>query len=274
MRCAGSASSAFGAARATARRCARRAGLVAEGNLVARAPGGNAAALRPSRRDAAGRADDRDAGRRAGDPVRSRHLRLVADRTAEVRGRLGRADGPRRPAAEPQGLRGSGRARGRGDRAPLAPGRRSVGGGPAGASPTEPSEAGSTRSRSAPRRGGVRSPLRACHTERMASTATRNLGRLSEIAQVAVRHGFGYFFETHRLTDLLPGRQPKLTPEGLALAARPAPARAARRARPDLRQVRPAALDAARHRPAGHPGRAPVAPGRRASRSRTKTSSA
>jgi ubiquinone biosynthesis protein len=36
--------------------------------------------------------------------------------------------------------------------------------------------------------------------------ATRNLGRLSEIAQVMVRHGFGYFFETHRLTDLLPGR--------------------------------------------------------------------
>jgi ubiquinone biosynthesis protein len=38
----------------------------------------------------------------------------------------------------------------------------------------------------------------------MAPTATRNLGRLSEIAQVAVRHGFGYFFERHRLTDLLP----------------------------------------------------------------------
>jgi ubiquinone biosynthesis protein len=32
----------------------------------------------------------------------------------------------------------------------------------------------------------------------------RNLGRISEIAQVAVRHGFGYFLETHRLTDLLP----------------------------------------------------------------------
>ncbi len=40
----------------------------------------------------------------------------------------------------------------------------------------------------------------------MATTATRNLGRISEIAQVAVKHGFGYFFETHRLTDLLPGR--------------------------------------------------------------------
>jgi ubiquinone biosynthesis protein len=38
----------------------------------------------------------------------------------------------------------------------------------------------------------------------MAPTATRNIGRLSEIAQVAVRHGFGYFFERHRLTDLFP----------------------------------------------------------------------
>jgi len=46
----------------------------------------------------------------------------------------------------------------------------------------------------------------------MASTTTRNLGRMSEIAQVAVKHGFGYFFETHRLTDLLPGK-PRLPPE-------------------------------------------------------------
>jgi ubiquinone biosynthesis protein len=38
----------------------------------------------------------------------------------------------------------------------------------------------------------------------MAQPATRNLGRLSEIAQVAVRHGFGYFFQRHRLTDVLP----------------------------------------------------------------------
>jgi ubiquinone biosynthesis protein len=38
----------------------------------------------------------------------------------------------------------------------------------------------------------------------MARTATRNIGRLSEIAQVAVKHGFGYFFERHRLTDLFP----------------------------------------------------------------------
>jgi ubiquinone biosynthesis protein len=40
----------------------------------------------------------------------------------------------------------------------------------------------------------------------MARPATRNLGRLSEIAQVAVRHGFGYWFDTHRLTDLFPRR--------------------------------------------------------------------
>ena len=41
----------------------------------------------------------------------------------------------------------------------------------------------------------------------MAQPATRNLGRLSEITQVAVRHGFGDFFERHRLTDLLPRRR-------------------------------------------------------------------
>src|SRR5215218_1923660 len=33
-----------------------------------------------------------------------------------------------------------------------------------------------------------------------------NLSRISEIAQVAVRHGFGYFLETHRLRDLVPFR--------------------------------------------------------------------
>ena len=42
-------------------------------------------------------------------------------------------------------------------------------------------------------------------------TQQRNLGRLSEIAQVAVKHGFGYFFERHRLTDLLPWHE-KLAP--------------------------------------------------------------
>jgi len=42
---------------------------------------------------------------------------------------------------------------------------------------------------------------------------TRNLGRLSEIAQVAVKHGFGYFLERHRLTDLLPWHKKVLTAE-------------------------------------------------------------
>jgi ubiquinone biosynthesis protein len=44
-------------------------------------------------------------------------------------------------------------------------------------------------------------------------TTQRNLGRLSEIAQVAVRHGFGYFLEKHKLTDLLPwGQRSPLEP--------------------------------------------------------------
>ena len=34
---------------------------------------------------------------------------------------------------------------------------------------------------------------------------SRNLGRLSEIAQVAARHGFGYFLRRNRLGDLVPG---------------------------------------------------------------------
>ena len=33
----------------------------------------------------------------------------------------------------------------------------------------------------------------------------RSLGRLSEIAQVAVRHGFGYFLRRNRLGDLASG---------------------------------------------------------------------
>src|ERR1700690_1660996 len=46
-----------------------------------------------------------------------------------------------------------------------------------------------------------------CHTDAMATRSTqRNLGRLSEIAQVAAKHGFGYFFETHRVIDRLPFR--------------------------------------------------------------------
>ena len=38
----------------------------------------------------------------------------------------------------------------------------------------------------------------------MASAPPRNLGRLSEIAQVAVKHGFGYFLEAHRIRDVVP----------------------------------------------------------------------
>jgi ubiquinone biosynthesis protein len=48
----------------------------------------------------------------------------------------------------------------------------------------------------------------------MAQPAARNLGRLSEIAQVAVRHGFGYWFDTHRLTDLFPRRGPRVELDG------------------------------------------------------------
>jgi ubiquinone biosynthesis protein len=54
----------------------------------------------------------------------------------------------------------------------------------------------------------------ACHTDDMSQPATRNLGRLSEIAQVAVRHGFGYWFDTHRLTDLFPRRGPRVEEDG------------------------------------------------------------
>jgi hypothetical protein len=55
----------------------------------------------------------------------------------------------------------------------------------------------------------------------MAQPATRNLGRLSEIAQVAVRHGFGYWFDTHRLTDLFPRRGGRVELDG-ALVEMPA----------------------------------------------------
>jgi ubiquinone biosynthesis protein len=42
--------------------------------------------------------------------------------------------------------------------------------------------------------------------------AIRQLGRLSEIAQVAAKHGFGYFFETHRPTVLGSRRQIEIEP--------------------------------------------------------------
>src|SRR5438034_7358355 len=54
----------------------------------------------------------------------------------------------------------------------------------------------------------------------MAQPAQRSLGRISEIAQVAVRHGFGYFFETHRLPDLLPWPRPPMSLETEAAPSR------------------------------------------------------
>lgn len=50
--------------------------------------------------------------------------------------------------------------------------------------------------------------------------ATRSLGRLTEIAQVAARHGFGYFFERHRLTDLLPWQEREVSAEGEVASVR------------------------------------------------------
>ncbi len=44
---------------------------------------------------------------------------------------------------------------------------------------------------------------------------TSNFGRLSEIAQVAVKHGFGYFLESHKLTDLLPWGKKEPIEDGL-----------------------------------------------------------
>jgi ubiquinone biosynthesis protein len=41
-----------------------------------------------------------------------------------------------------------------------------------------------------------------------------NLGRISEIAQAAARHGFGYWFDRHRLSDLIPGRSREPEPPG------------------------------------------------------------
>jgi ubiquinone biosynthesis protein len=41
----------------------------------------------------------------------------------------------------------------------------------------------------------------------MATPAPKTIGRISEIAHTAVRHGFGYFFATHKLTDLVPGHE-------------------------------------------------------------------
>ncbi len=43
--------------------------------------------------------------------------------------------------------------------------------------------------------------------------ASSSIGRLSEIAQIAVKHGFGYLFSRHHLSDLVPGRKRALDGE-------------------------------------------------------------
>lgn len=39
------------------------------------------------------------------------------------------------------------------------------------------------------------------------ATRVRNLERIGHVSEVAIRHGFGYFFERHNLWDLVPGRR-------------------------------------------------------------------
>jgi ubiquinone biosynthesis protein len=48
----------------------------------------------------------------------------------------------------------------------------------------------------------------------VAQAPPRSLGRISEIAQVAVRHGFGYWFDKHKLTELFPRRGPRVELDG------------------------------------------------------------
>ena len=104
----------------------------------------------------------------------------------------------------------------------------------------------------------------ALQSRAMASTqdrTTRNLGRLTEIAQVAARHGFGYFLRRNRLSR--PRTRRLERGHGDGLGSRPSPADDARRARPDVREVRAAALDAPGRHPARHRRRAARAAGRR-----------
>src|SRR5215467_194757 len=68
----------------------------------------------------------------------------------------------------------------------------------------------------------------------MAQPAQRSLGRMSEIAQVAVRHGFGYWLETHKLTDLLPWPRPPAT-----LDEEPSPTQRGRHLREMLDELGP-----------------------------------
>ena len=90
-------------------------------------------------------------------------------------------------------------------------------------------------------------------------TRLRNLERMREITQVAVKHGFGYFFETTPPADPASAGAPEATPA--PCPTRSAHARDAGRAGPHLRQVRADAEHEARHPAQGHPGRAGEASG-------------
>src|ERR687892_2850447 len=70
------------------------------------------------------------------------------------------------------------------------------------ASPSSSTGCASSRSALSSRRPPRRRPEHTASSvtlTAMAEAPTRNLGRISEIFQVAARHGFGYFLETHRL---------------------------------------------------------------------------
>ena len=257
------------------RRPARRGGprRAAPARQLLRAGGSSASTSRGRGRSSATRgrcsraASDRPAGGRAGDPVRARHVRLVADEPP-ARARSSGASRSR-STASPRGRRGYAEAAeivG----AELVRLWRLAAGRPRAGLPPELSD-GAQRTKALGSAAFALSHRRKgpTLTDRVATTQTRRAtsGRLSEIAQVAVRHGFGYFFESHKLTDLLPAparREVARARRASPSDARPAPARAARRARPDVRQVRAAPLDAARHRPAGHHRSSCAAPGRRA----------
>ena len=147
--------------------------------------------------------------------------------TAGAARRSGSASRPATPHRGSPPSSASRRASGRGARAP----RRSA------RAPAEAARAGCAR-----RRGRRRTP-RSLQSRPWppAERPPRSLGRLSEIAQVAARHGFGYFLRRNRLGDLALGRRRDRRRE--RLGPRAAAARDARRARPDVRQVRPAPLD-------------------------------
>lgn len=60
----------------------------------------------------------------------------------------------------------------------------------------------SRRSEPPPRR-----PSHMSHRHPGLLTKVRNLERIGHVSELAIRHGFGYFFERHHLWDLVPGRR-------------------------------------------------------------------